>query len=235
MNRNKIIVAVAVLSALMLTLAACGGTRDAEPTRTTATTAEQQTTAAPETTVQEITTVQETTTAQETIAAPQTALSAGEIRDLLVEANDFYWEWVSHGPKLDWTGDYQSRAVIVNGNRYYPVPDSPFASVAAVKEKAGQYFTPDVYESRIDDMFADYDGRLYAAEGSGQGGDVAPVGYRLEILSQTEDSCRFELVSLYEFSEPYTHSYELLRQDGRWVFTADFTEAIIVPDAEWTF
>ena len=31
------------------------------------------------------------------------------------------------------------------------------------------------------------------------------------------------------------NSYVLVRQDGRWVFTSEFIESIIGPDAEWNF
>ncbi len=50
-----------------------------------------------------------------------------------------------------------------------------------------------------------------------------------------KDSCQFKLISYYDSTEGGSIPYSLVRQDGRWVLTSHFIDAIIIPDAEWNY
>ena len=177
-------------------------------------------------------------------SATASPLTLTQIKELLLTASDFYGTWIVAGPPLDYSGDYKSREITVDGKIYLPSLRQDFTTVeqigAVAKTLFSEEFRATEYHFKDDywaDLYLTVDGTLYAFYTSGQGGDAMPDAYSIEIVSADENYCRFNLLSTFydgvrRDPSELTHTFTIIKERGYWVFTDDFPY-ILNQDASW--
>ena len=150
-------------------------------------------------------------------AAP---LTEADVLALFNKANTFYIGWLEHGPGL--VDDY-SEAIEQDGMEYLPVKNSEYTTMDQISAAAADMFAEEIYADMIKHLYTMRDGRLYAVIGSGEGGDIGPDRYELQITSQTDNACAFSITVYSGSNSPYTASNTLSLQNGKWIFTNRFT------------
>ncbi len=165
----------------------------------------------------------ETSPAQEDGAEEQPSaalLTEDDVLALFNKANTFYIGWLEHGPALV---DAYSEAIEQDGMEYLPVKSSEYTTTDQISAAAADMFAEEIYADMIKHLYTMRDGRLYAVIGSGEGGDIGPERYDLQITSQTDTACAFSITVYSPGGSTYTASNTLAFQNGKWIFTNRFT------------
>ena len=176
--------------------------------------------------------------------APSSPLTNTQLKELLLKASDFYKTWIVAGPPVDYSGDYESKEIKENGRTYLPSLRQDFTTVEQIGAMAETVFSEEFRatnhyfkEHYWENLYLTVDGVLYADYASGQGGDVMPDAYSIEVVSADENYCRFNLLSIFKDGlsrapSELTHTFTVIKERGIWVFTGDFPY-ILSQDASW--
>lgn len=168
------------------------------------------------------TTTTETTTTlfNRPIEATGEAITEEELKALYETANNLYLDWVNpvYGPKVDWDTTVES-----NGWNYCPVTSGKYEDVDSIKKDLQNYFSENLYDDYVNAHFIMYDGKLYAREDLGQGGDAYCDSIKLEIISVSETECTFKVSEIRSYDSRITsHTYKIKVVDGMWKFVDSF-------------
>lgn len=151
-------------------------------------------------------------------------ITHAEAEDLFRAANAFYVKWILQGPELDDKGDYEKRVV---EDAYLPVTEAGFSSIEAIKRACAAYFGAGAFDKRIDWLYLEHDGKLYARmdpEGEGETGaspalgpdDETAYGYFFQIADRDRTGWVTVRVTVYtdedmEDSVTVTNTVKLVR------------------------
>lgn len=149
-----------------------------------------------------------------------TVQSAEEIFEV---ANRLYGYFALTGLECDpeqyFEADMDGTAV-----KYYKVINEALDTKAELLSALSCYFSADIINSLMDtpNYREGTDGKLYTLDAA-RGSNIEYKGTIYEISLMTEDMVAFTAYSTYGFedSEPYIEEYvyNMIKQDGRWVFT----------------
>lgn len=152
-----------------------------------------------------------------------TRLTKAAIQKKLVAANRFYVGWVLHCVEAFDCLDYNDTKPVPGdqyGFVYIRVKSNKYQSVSDLKKEAAKHFTKSVYKRTLEDEYADINGKLYR-KSYDMGGDAGNDKGAVKILSLTDNTCRFKVISHYPDSEDsytFTDMYSLIYKNGRWLF-----------------
>ena len=150
----------------------------------------------------------------------QKFITEEELKALYETANNLYLDWVNpvYGPKVDWDTTVES-----NGWNYCPVTSGKYEDVDSIKKDLQNYFSENLYDDYVNAHFIMYDGKLYAREDLGQGGDAYCDSIKLEIISVSETECTFKVSEIRSYDSRITsHTYKIKVVDGMWKFVDSF-------------
>lgn len=151
-------------------------------------------------------------------------LTKAQIIRYLQNGDNLYDGWLCHG--WDITFDNNDK-IIHNNSTYRRVVNSRFSSVSELEKELKKYFSKETYQERLDSYYCMYNGKMYASEGFGQGGDVSPVKLKLTVSKSTTNYCKFIVTSYYDIAyEPLDSVYEMKKVNGRWIFINNFECAL---------
>ena len=151
-----------------------------------------------------------------------TRLTKKALQQKLVKANRFYIGWMLHCFEAWDYADYTDQQPIPGEESdwlcYIRIRSDKYRSVADLKKEAAKYFTKAFYETYIDGIYADIDGKLYI-KSYDQGGEGGMDKGRMKILSLTDTACSFRVTETNEENDfVYRFVYKMIYQNGRWLF-----------------
>ncbi len=127
-------------------------------------------------------------------------ITDAEAEAIFRAANEFYVTWILHGPSIDYGDGYESRIV---AHMYLPVTEPGFSTLAQIKSVAAAYFGEGAFEDRINGLYLEKNGKLYAKMRKGTYDEDAPddadepTGRRDENWSEID--MELEDVELFHF------------------------------------
>ncbi len=151
-------------------------------------------------------------------------ITHAEAEDLFRAANGFFVKWILQGPQLDDGSGYENRVV---EDAFLPVTEAGFSSIDAIKRASAAYFGSGAFDKRIDWLYLEHDGKLYARmdpEGEGETGaspalgpdDETAYGYFFQITDRDRTGWVTVRVTVYtdeemEDSVTVTNTVKLVR------------------------